>query len=92
MSTSTISESDILEDLIVPDRPDLPPEAARAILELRFNASAQARIRALLDKNNLGTITATERDELEKYLRVGQFVDLMHAKAHLSLKRSQPGA
>ena len=92
MSTSTISESDILEDLIVPDRPDLPPEAARAILELRFNESAQTRIRALLDKNNLGTITTNERDELEKYLRVGQFVDLMHAKAHLSLKRSQPGA
>ena len=91
MSTTTVSEGDILEDLIVPDRPDLPPEAARAILELRFNEAAQMRIRELLDKNNLGTITVEERDELEKYLRVGQFVDLMQAKAQLSLTKSQSG-
>jgi hypothetical protein len=44
-------------------------------------------MRRLVQKNNRGTITAGERVALEKYLRVGQFLDLVHAKARLSLRR-----
>jgi hypothetical protein len=91
MSATTVGEAEILEGLIMPDRADMSPDPARAILALRFNEAAQARIRELLDKNGLGTIAADERVELGKYRRVGQFVDLMHAKTHLSLKSSQSG-
>jgi hypothetical protein len=35
--------------------------------------------------DNHGTISASERLTLDKYLRVGQFLDLVHAKARLSL-------
>lgn len=45
---------------------------ARAILELHFTDKANKQIRKLLDKNNKGTISESDRAVLEKYLRVGQ--------------------
>lgn len=66
----------------------LSPEAARSILGLRFNDDAEQRMRHLLDKNNQGTITDSERAEMEKYLRVGMFLDLIQAKARSSLEPS----
>lgn len=88
MGTTSISEADILKELIAPDVPELPAEAARSILTLRFSDSAQERVRHLLDLNNAGTITSDEEDELQKYLRVGQFLDLFQAKARASLVES----
>ena len=38
-------------------------------------------------ENNKGTISESERATLDKYLRVGQFLDLMQAKARLSLNQ-----
>jgi len=87
-STSTITEADILSEVISPDRAGISPEFARSILELRFSDRANDRIRQLLDKNNKGTISEAERAELDKFLRVGQFFDLMQAKANLSLQQS----
>ena len=48
----------------------------------------------MLRKNNRGTISGDERMILEKYLRVGYLIDLLQidllqAKARLSLKRGQ---
>ena len=78
MSTSsTVTEADILAEIIAPDKPGLDPDAARAILRLQFNNHACERIRQLLDANNRGKISDTEHTELQKYLRVGQFIDLM---------------
>ena len=87
-STPTITEADILSEVVSPDRPGISPEFARSILELRFSDKANERIRQLLDKNNKGTIDEAERAELDKFLRVGQFLDLMQAKADLSLQQS----
>ena len=86
--TSTISEADILIKVVDPKKADLSPEAARSFLGFRFDATTTKRIRQLLRKNNLGTISAAERLTLEKYLRVGQLLDLLHAKAKLSLQRA----
>jgi hypothetical protein len=44
------------------------------------------RVAQLQEKNNAGTIRPEERSELESYVRVGQFVAVMQAKARLSLK------
>jgi len=68
------------------ENPDFSREAARAILCLRFDRDSTKRVRQLLRKNNRGTITAEERVELERYLRVGQLLDLLQAKAHLRLQ------
>lgn len=80
-----MTEAEILKEIITPGRADMNPEAARSILALRFSRSATTRIRRLLQANNRGAITAAERVELERYLRVGQLVDLLHAKARLAL-------
>jgi hypothetical protein len=85
---TVLTEADILSEIVAPNQPGICPEFARSILELRFSDQATKRIRKLLDKNNKGTITEAERSVLEKYLRVGQFLDLMQAKANLSLKTS----
>ena len=85
---TTVSEADILAKVVAPDQPGLSPEAAHSILELRFNGEAESRMRELMDKNNKGTITDAERAEMEKYLRVGTFLDLIQAKARVSLQQS----
>jgi hypothetical protein len=87
-TSSAVTEADILAEIIAPDKPGLDPEAARAILRLQFNNHARERIRQLLDANNRGNISDAEQAELQKYLRVGQFIDLMQAKARLSLFES----
>jgi len=89
-NTTDITEGDILERIISSAEGTLTPSVARSLLGLRFPAQDTARIRRLLRKNNAGTIAAGERMILEKYLRIGQFLDLLHARARLSLaKRSQ---
>ena len=82
----TISEAVILNQIVAPADPDLSVEAARGLLGFKFDRRTTAAIRRLLEKNNRGTITAADRVALEKYLRVGQFLDLVHAKARLSLQ------
>lgn len=82
---SPITEIDILREVVAPDRPDLSQEAAKSILALRFSKASRARIRRLLDENNRGVLSPTGQVELEKYLRVGQFLDLLQAKARVSL-------
>ena len=49
--------------------------------ELKLPESDLDRADKLLEKNRTGTITDSERAELEKYLRVSNFLDLMRARA-----------
>ena len=84
-NSHTITEAHILEKVISPRAAAFSPGAARELLKLKFDARTSKRIRQLLRKNNRGTISARECAVLEKYLRVGQFLDLLHAKARLSL-------
>ena len=88
LPSSTLTDADILSDVVAAlsvqcDEPTLSQEFARAV---RFNDHATNRIREFLQKKNAGTITPAEQSDLHKYLRVGQFLDLMQAKARLSLK------
>lgn len=52
-------------------------EAARTILSRKFGKDATRNMRRLLQKNNRGSITADDRLVLERYIRVGRFLDLM---------------
>lgn len=84
-----LTEADILSEIIAPGEPTLQNDFSRAVLAVHFNEAAVDRIRDLLQKNNAGTITPFEKANLEKYLWVGQFLDLMQAKARLSLQTVQ---
>ena len=88
-----ITEADILNEVIAPGEGGLAPESARSILELAFSESARMRMHGLMEKHREGEVTDEERDELEKYVRVGLFLDLIQAKARASLvSTGQDGA
>lgn len=83
-----ITEADILSEVVGPDEPDLSPECARAILQLKFRPRAVDRLNELAEKNRRGALSDTEQAELGRYLRVGNFLNLIQAKAHKSLAES----
>jgi len=86
MSTEPIlTEAEILAEVVEPNHATLSPQLAEELLSLHFNEKATNQIRDLLQKNSIGSITPVEKATLEKYLRVGEFLDLMQAKARLTL-------
>jgi hypothetical protein len=88
MRAKQLTDDDILDRIVSADEPSLSPDAARSFLRLKFPAKDTACIRQLLRKNNTGTIDADERIALEKYLRVGQFLDLLDARARVALAKN----
>lgn len=81
------TENDILQQLVYPiDEND--PEAARALLRIKFDGAVIKRVNQLLRKNSRGKITADERILLDKYLRMGTFLDIIQAKARKVLKKA----
>ena len=84
------TDTEILRRVIQPDRANLSPEAARFMLELDFPEADHERMALLSDKANAGTLSDQERDELEGYIRVSDFLSLVQAKARMAL-RGIPG-
>ncbi|MEQ8963028.1 MAG: hypothetical protein RLP02_34815 [Coleofasciculus sp. C2-GNP5-27] len=85
---SSLTEADILARIVHPEDGSLPQEVSRLILDLRFEAEDITLMNDLAEKNNHGLLSETERQEMEKYLRVGNFLNLLHAKARRSLQNS----
>lgn len=86
MPTEThLTEADILADVVAASDGDLTPEVARSILRWKFSKSSVSQMNRLAQRNQRGSITAVERVALERYLRVGSLLNLLQAKAHLSL-------
>jgi hypothetical protein len=84
-ASAPITEAKILEQVVMSDEHGMSPESARAILALHFDPRAVRRMNELAEKNRAGTLTETERQEMDNYLRVGNFLNLMQAKARLAL-------
>jgi hypothetical protein len=83
---SPITAVEILDEVIRPIEPTFAPDFAQMLLRLHLSDASQRRIRELLQRNNAGTITSSEKVALEKYLLVGQFLDILQAKARASLR------
>ena len=86
ITTTPAGESDIVQRLVFPFDEDLDPAAARSLLRIRFDRAATKHINQLLRKNQRGIISAEERIVLEKYIRMGKFIDVLQAKARKALK------
>jgi len=84
----SLTEADIFARIVDPNDGTLPHDISRLILDLRFEAEAGARMNELAEKNNRGLLSETERQEMDKYLRVDNFLNLLHAKARQSLQHS----
>ena len=63
-------------------------EGETELLNLRADATLQARIDELADKCDAGALTPDERAEYETYVRFGNFVAILQAKARLRRKQS----
>ena len=84
--TSTIStDLEIWSDVLGPADAELPAAAARSLLGFRFGARSIAELDALAAKNRAGAMSDAERVLLDRYLRVGNFLNLVHARAHAAL-------
>ena len=83
----TLSEADIMSELVSPEGGALDPDAAKLLLALHFTPAQVARLNELAEKNRSDSLSAVERDEMEKYMRVGNFLSLLKAKARLSLAK-----
>jgi len=80
------TEAEIWSRTIIPDVGDLTPEAAREWLRLRFSEPDIERVRELSHKANMGQLTTDQEQELDSYLNVVQTLELLQAKARLSLR------
>jgi hypothetical protein len=85
--TTGSNEAAILSRVIRPEKDDLPEEQAKALLRLKFEQGDLDRLHELVVKNQDDELTPAEKEELEDYLRVCAFLDLMHAKARHSLRK-----
>ncbi len=79
-------EAAILNRLIRPNQ-KLSQAAARALLRFNFDEADRTRMHELALKNQEDRLTRKEEIELQSYLKVGLFLDLIHAKAKLSLEK-----
>lgn len=77
----------VLDQLLDPVSRCFSPEGARALLEVRADATAQVRVAELAEKCNEGRLTAEERREYETYVHVGNLIAILQAKARLFLKQ-----
>jgi hypothetical protein len=85
-STPTSTEAAIIARMIHAEKADLPNDTATAVLGLfSFDQADLDRMHVLAVKNQEDALTHDEKAELETYLRLSYFIDLMHAKARLSL-------
>ncbi len=82
-----LTEAEILEDVLNSKEGGLTEAAARAILDLGFSDEAKEQIRSLLSAKNRDEISGEQAASLKNYLQVGQLIDLLQAKARLSLQR-----
>ena len=67
----------------------MPAAAARYFLTLTFDRSDLDRIYELAAKNQDGTLTPSEQEELREYRHAGFQLDLLRAKAALALRRHE---
>jgi hypothetical protein len=83
---SSVEEA-ILARSLNPDRDDLSPEVAKALLHIGLEPEDLDKLHMLVTKNRDDALTPTEKADLESYLRVSLFFDLVHSKARRSLKK-----
>jgi hypothetical protein len=80
-------EAAILARVIQASKLRLSPEAAQVLRDLAFTKEDRNTMHRLALKNQKGTISQEEERELDSYLRIGRFLDLLSAKAAKALKR-----
>jgi hypothetical protein len=74
-----------LERMLEPVSRCLTPEAADRLIQLRADPQLQTRIDELADKCTEGDLTDEERAEYDTYVRAGNLIAILQAKARKSM-------
>ena len=64
----------------------LTPEVAKRLLEIEFDPEIEERIEVLAGRCTEGELTEEERAEYESYVRTGNFIAILQAKARKLLR------
>jgi hypothetical protein len=80
------SEAAIFGRLLDNAQGEMSAALARYVLKLGFGAGDQARMRDLAARNQEGSLSSEEHEELMNYVRAGHLLALLHSKARKSLK------
>jgi hypothetical protein len=78
-----------MDRLLDPLARSLPPDAARARLDLSADPDVQARIPDLAEKCNECLLTPEERQEYESYVQGINLITLLQTRARLLLSKSK---
>ena len=68
---------------------ELTPALARHLLGLGFSGEENARINYLAARNQQGTLSTREREELRDYANAGCLLGILHAKARRAIKKTR---
>lgn len=79
---STIS---FLDKMLDPVSRCFTPEVAERLINIQVDPELQMRVDELADKCNEGELTAHEQLEYEAYVRAGNLIAILQAKARKSL-------
>lgn len=77
-----------LDRMLEPVSDCLTPEVARSLVQLRADPQLQARIDELADRCTEGALTEEEKSEYETYVRAGNLIAILHAKACWTTSKS----
>lgn len=88
----TQTEAEIWNRTIQPDEGGLTAEAARALLELKLASADVERVNELSAKAREGVLSDAEERQLDSYQNVGRALELLKAKARMSLRCIVPSA
>ena len=80
--------SAVLNEMLEPVSRSLGLKTARALVALRVDDSAAARVEKLADKCNEGKLTAAERAEYEAYVQASTLIGILQAKARRILSKA----
>lgn len=83
-------EAAVLDRLLEPVSRCFTGEVARALLAVRVDELAQARVDELADKCDAGTLTPDERDEYDAHIQASTLIGILQAKARRALAAGTP--
>ena len=82
------TEATILARIIQAEDEELTPEAARYWLSRKLPSADEERVEELSAKASAGSLTESEEQELDSYLRIGILISIIQSKARQLLKIS----
>lgn len=84
-NTTSQNEVTILARVLCNEEGQLPADIARYLLTLGFNERDKSRMHDLAVRNQEGTLSAAETEELFAYAKAGTLLSILKSKARLVL-------